>query len=343
MLSRVRLTTPADVQTCAAPLRSARANAFSRVILDFGPTALRGLTGCAYDANHCHPHWPSHRRTGAEMEFAAAGAGVGQIRGGSGSRMKVLFFSQDGTHRKCCSSPRTAPTKVEQIVLALRLRWPDLTSLVASQGGLGLQVIEQDEPDFVIMCEDLSNLGIWDAIREIRRFSDIPIIVATENEGDSEMHAVKALELGADDYIEMPCNLMVVMARVVALLRRVGLAKQRNEETTIVCGDLVIDPANYEVFLGPERLVLTPTEFKLLHLLARNRHMTLSQPFIHGVIWGDDVQVGETLKKYVQRLRRKLGDDAKNPTWIKTVHGVGYRFSAPAAPPAELTPTAVAD
>ncbi len=89
--------------------------------------------------------------------------------------------------------------------------------------------------------------------------------------------------------------------------------------------------------------MLTPTEFKLLHLLARNRHMTLSQPFIHRVIWGDDVQVGETLKKYIQRLRRKLGDDARNPTWIKTVHGFGYRFSAPAAPPAELTPTAVAD
>lgn len=246
--------------------------------------------------------------------------------------MKVLFFSRDGTG-----------TKVEQIVLALRLRWPDLNSLVASQGGLGLQIIEQDEPDFVILCEDLPNLGIWDAIREIRRFSDIPIMVATENEGDSEMHVVKALELGADDYIEMPCNLMVVMARVVALLRRVGLAKQRSEETTIVCGDLVIDPANYEVFLGSERLVLTPTEFKLLHLLARNRHMTLSQPFIHRVIWGDDVQVGETLKKYIQRLRRKLGDDARNPTWIKTVHGIGYRFSAPAAPPAELTPAAVAD
>ena len=158
--------------------------------------------------------------------------------------MKVLFLSRDGT-------------KVEQIALALRLQWPDLSSHVASQGEVGLEAIEQDEPHFVILCEDLPDLGIWDAIREIRGFSDIPIIVATENEGDSEMRAVKALELGADDYFEMPCNLMVVMARVVALWRRVGLAKQRSEETTIVCGDLVIDPANYEVFLGPEHLVLS--------------------------------------------------------------------------------------
>ena len=237
--------------------------------------------------------------------------------------MKVLFFCEDGT-------------KVEQIVLALRLRWPDLTPLVASRGSVALQVIEQEEPDFTIICEDLPNLGIWTAIREIRRFSDIPIIVATEEEDESEMQVVKALELGADDYIRMPCNLMVVMARVVALLRRVGLAKQRSEETTIDCGDLVIDPANYEVFLHSDRLMLTPTEFKLLHLLARNRHMTLSQEFIQRVVWGEDIQVGESLKKYIQRLRRKLGDDARNPIWIKTVHGIGYRFSAPAASPSDL-------
>lgn len=173
-------------------------------------------------------------------------------------------------------------------------------------------------------------------------FSDVPIIVAQEEEDESEMQVVKALELGADDYIKMPCNLMVVMARVVALLRRVGLAKNRSEESVIHCGDLVIDPSNYEVFLRSERLMLTPTEFKLLYLLAKNRHMTLSQEFIHRIVWGEDIQVGETLKKYIQRLRRKLGDDARDPTWIKTVHGVGYRFSSPARSSSDLpTPAGV--
>ena len=178
--------------------------------------------------------------------------------------MKVLFFCQDGP-------------KVEQLVLALRLRWPDLRPLVASQGGVGIQVIEQEEPELVILCEDLTDLSIWSAIREIRRFSDVPIIVATE--GGDEMEVVKAIEMGADDYIQLPCNLMVVMARVIGLVRRIGLAKQRSDETPIQCGDLVINPATYEVYLGMERLVLTPTEFKLLHLLAKNRHTTLSQEF----------------------------------------------------------------
>lgn len=232
--------------------------------------------------------------------------------------MKVLFFSQDGS-------------RVEHLVLALRLRWPDLKPLVASQGGVGLQVVEQEEPSLVILCEDLPDMGIWQAIKEIRRFSDIPLIVAVE--GKEEMDVVKAIELGADDYISMPCNLMIVMARVVALLRRVGLSRQRNEEGPIFCGDLVINPATYEVFLGSTRLVLTPTEFKLLHLLATNRHTTLSQGFIQRVIWSDDRETGDTMKKYIQRLRRKLGDDARNPNWIKTVHGVGYRFSAPSQSP----------
>jgi len=228
--------------------------------------------------------------------------------------MKVLFFSQDSA-------------KVEQLVLALRLRWPDLNPLIASNGDVGLQVIEQEEPELVMLCDDLPDLGLWASIKEIRRFSDIPIIVAIESE--NEMEVVKALELGADDFIRLPCNLMEVMARVVALVRRVGLTKQRSDETPIRCGELLINPATYEVYLGSDRLVLTPTEFRLLHLLAKNRHVTLTQNFIQRMIWSDDVQAGETLKKYIQRLRRKLGDDARNPTWIKTVHGVGYRFSSP--------------
>ncbi len=232
--------------------------------------------------------------------------------------MKVLFFCQDGA-------------RIEQLVLALRLRWPDLRPLVASQGSVGIQVVEQEEPDVVMVCDDLADMEIWTAIKEIRQFSNVPLVVAVEGNNDSDggMEVVKAIELGADDYIRLPCNLMVVMARVVALVRRVGLTKQQSDEAPIRCGDLLINPATYEVFLGSTRLVLTPTEFKLLYLLAKNRHMTLSQEFIQRVIWSYDIEAGDTLKKYIQRLRRKLGDDARNPTWIKTVHGVGYRFNFP--------------
>ena len=132
--------------------------------------------------------------------------------------MKVLFFSQDSA-------------RVEQLVLALRLRWPNLKPLVATNGDVGLQVIEQDEPDLVMLCDDMTDMDIWQAIREIRRFSDIPVIVASESE--EEMEVVKAFELGADEFIKMPCNLMILVARIVALVRRVGLSKQKSDEGPI--------------------------------------------------------------------------------------------------------------
>ena len=88
-----------------------------------------------------------------------------------GSILKVLFFSQDGD-------------LVEQLGLALRLRWPDLRPLVASEGLVGLEVIEREEPDIVILCEDLPDMSVWTSIKEIRRFSDLPIIVALETDGE---------------------------------------------------------------------------------------------------------------------------------------------------------------
>ena len=132
--------------------------------------------------------------------------------------MKVLFFCQNGD-------------MVEQLVLALRLRWPDLRPLIASQGHVGLEVIEREEPDLAIVCQDLSDMSVWSIIKETRRFSDLPIMVAMESE--NEMEVVKALELGADDFVRLPCNLMEVMARAVALIRRVGLTKQRSDESPI--------------------------------------------------------------------------------------------------------------
>jgi two-component system response regulator VicR len=100
--------------------------------------------------------------------------------------MKVLFFSRDGE-------------RVEQLALALRLRWPDLNPLIVSQGGVGIQAVEQEEPDLVMLCEELPDMSLWLAIREIRKLSDIPLILTVES--DNDMDVVRALELGADDYI----------------------------------------------------------------------------------------------------------------------------------------------
>ena len=224
--------------------------------------------------------------------------------------MKALFFGQD-------------VNKIEQLALTLRIRWPDLESIMVSRGSHGLMAIEQKEPDIAFICEDLTDMNMFSVIGEIRKFSDIPIVALT---GEDEMQGVKVLDRGGDDYITPSTNMMV---KVVAIMRRFNLTNRRIDEGPIYCGELVIDPATYEVYLGSTSLRLTPTEFRLLHLLARNRDITLLQNFIMDEIWSDDIDGSDKVKKYIQRLRRKLDDDAKNPRWIKTVHGMGYRLSPP--------------
>ena len=190
---------------------------------------------------------------------------------------------------------------------------------IAGTGTEGLALQRERGFDAIILDLMLPDTDGLEVCRKLRAAGSVPILMLTAK-GDP-MDRVVGLELGADDYIGMPCNLMVMLARVVAIMRRKSLTKQRNGENTLTCGELTIDQANYEACLGSERLALTPTEFRLLCLLAKNRHMTLTQEFIQRVIWGDDdIQVGEAIKKYIQRLRRKLGDDARNPRWIKTIH-----------------------
>lgn len=230
--------------------------------------------------------------------------------------MKVLFISQDDL-------------VVEELALGLRLRWPGLLPLHAAKGPAVKSALSNEEPDLVMVCGDVPGLDVWSAIDHIRRLHDTPIVVCTNRSG--EMEVVKALEAGADEFIRMPCNLLEVVARVMALMRRVGRIREQTNGTVMSCGDLAINPGTREAFLGSARLPLTPTEFKLLYLLVKNRHVTLTQEFIQRVIWAGDVGAAAAVKKYIQRLRRKLGDDAQNPTWIDTVYGVGYRFLSPAA------------
>ena len=233
--------------------------------------------------------------------------------------MKALFFGQD-------------VNKIEQLALALRIRWLDLEAIMVSRGSHGLMAIEQKEPVIAFICEDLTDMSMFSVIGEIRKFSDIPIVALT---GEDEMQGVKVLDRGGDDYITPSTNMMV---KVVAIMRRFNLTNCRIDEGPIYCGELVIDPATYEVYLGSTSLRLTPTGFRLLHLLAKNRHITLLQNFIMDEIWSDDIDGSNKVKKYIQQLRRKQDDDTKNPLWIKTVHGMGYRLSPPV--PEEELPTA---
>ena len=227
-------------------------------------------------------------------------------------------------------------TDAEPFTLALRLRWQDLTTLFAHDSNVATQLIEREKPDLVVLCGELSSLSLEAAIGAVRRLSDVPIIVMME--GNNEMEVIRAIELGADDFIGLPCNPMILMARAAALLRRVGRGNREEPRAPLHRGPLVIDPTKYEAMLRGQPLSLTPTEFRLLLLLARNQQLTLPQVVIQRELWSGSAAARDILKKYIQRLRCKLGDDARDPEWITTVRGVGYRFRGPASGTATSAP-----
>jgi two-component system KDP operon response regulator KdpE len=228
--------------------------------------------------------------------------------------MKVVYIGVDV--RTC-----------EIATLAIHLRWPSVTPLITTTACEGIEAIEHTHPDVVLLHPDFDDLTLNQAIQDIRRFSQVPLLVLGRD-GD-EMEVITSLELGADDYVRLPCDLTEIMVRIWALLRRVGAHPSHESEGPLSSGRLFINPATYEVFLEKQRVSLTSTEFRLLHLLVKNRGTVVAHQTLERALWGDQVDSSRLVKKYVQRLRRKLGDDAREPLWIASIHGVGYRFIGP--------------
>ncbi|HZX49716.1 MAG TPA: response regulator transcription factor [Candidatus Paceibacterota bacterium] len=231
--------------------------------------------------------------------------------------MKAVFIGGDG--RTC-----------EIATLAMRLRWPDVSPVTMPTAVEGLETVERESPDVVLLHPDFDDLTLAKAIQELRGFTNVPLLVLGRK-GD-EMELVTSLELGADDYIRLPCDLTEIMIRIWALLRRAG----GESEGPLRSGHLFVNPATYKVFLGECRVFLTPAEFLLLHLLMKNRGIVMPLQTLERALRHEYVDVNSGLvKKYVQRLRRKLGDNAWEPLWIDNVYGVGYRFVGP--PPEKPT------
>ena len=228
--------------------------------------------------------------------------------------MKVVFIGAD-------------PQVAEMVGLSIRLRWPGVTPLVATTTLEGLEIVEQASPDVVLLQVGLPDMSLSKALQQLRGFSNVPLLVLGQQ--GSEAEVVTALEMGADDYVRLPCELTEMMARVWALLRRVAGKTYHEGERLVRSGELFINPATYEVFLGSQQVMLTSTEFRVLYLLVKNRGSVVSHQTLERTLWGEEADSSGLVKKYVQRLRQKLGDTAQNPSWIASVHGVGYRFMGP--------------
>lgn len=194
----------------------------------------------------------------------------------------------------------------------------------ADQGDTGLAIWAQKEPDLVILDLNLPGMDGLDVAREIRRKADTPIIMVTARVEETDR--LIGLELGADDYITKPYSPREVVARVRAVLRRAGTTQ--NNRNVLHAGSLEIDLVAHVVSRDEEPIDLTPTEFKLLEILASQPGRVFSRLQLLEASQGAAYEGYErTIDAHIKNLRAKIEPEAKNPIYIETVFGVGYRFS----------------
>ncbi len=196
-----------------------------------------------------------------------------------------------------------------------------------SDGEQALDEFERHRFDLIILDLMLPKVSGEEVCQTIRDTSDVPIIMLTAK-GETE-DRVAGLELGADDYLVKPFSPRELVARARALLRR-ARAETEPQRDRLVFGDLEIDTAAHKAFLGGEELDLTASEFKLLVTVARYPGRVYTRMELVEKVLGYDFEGYErTIDSHVKNLRAKLHDDPRDPSYIWTVHGIGYRFEAP--------------
>ncbi|MDY7039262.1 MAG: response regulator transcription factor [Chloroflexota bacterium] len=219
-------------------------------------------------------------------------------------------------------------TDVIKVVRAtFRTQEPSWEVLGADNGPEALEMIEKEQPGLVLLDVAMPGLDGFGVLRELRRFSDVPVIMLTVR--DDEISKVTGLELGADDYITKPFGYLELVARVRAVLRRAEGLPLAHEEP-FVCGDVRVDFSTRQVTVRGRLVALTNTEYRLLYHLVRNAGRPLSHEALLARVWGheytDEINY---LKVYISRLRAKIESDPQNPQYILTEYGFGYSFCAP--------------
>jgi len=199
--------------------------------------------------------------------------------------------------------------------------------LVASSGEASLKIFEKETPDLVLLDIMMPDMDGYIVCQRIREFSQIPIIMVTAKGDDKEK--VEGLDIGADDYVTKPFSASELAARVRAVLRRIG-TQDKLAESIFRYKDLVIDFGSHRVMVGNQELNLTSTEYRLLSYISRNAGRVVTPDQLLDKVWGEEyIGAPHLLQVNIARLRQKLGDNAKNPSYILTRPGIGYMMSKP--------------
>jgi two-component system KDP operon response regulator KdpE len=202
-------------------------------------------------------------------------------------------------------------------------------SVITALNGLeGLQKLYNEHPDIVLLDIAMPKMDGWEVCRRIRDMSEIPIVVLSARTQEDER--VKGLKLGADDYVIKPFSLKELEARLEAVLRRTRATKPAKDGIIFANQELVVDSERLIVTRDGKPVSLTPTELRLLLLLAENEGRALTHRQILDKIWGAEYRNDiDYVKLFVYRLRRKIETDPEKPRYILSERGIGYRFVNP--------------
>ncbi len=215
------------------------------------------------------------------------------------------------------------PVTVDLITLLLERRGYEVVS--ATRAEEGLRKAYRTHPDLVLLDIMMPDMDGWEVCRRLRELSDVPIIFLTAR--DDVRDVVKGLEMGADDYIVKPYDNNELIARIRAHLRRAPKSSVA-EELVFDSGNFRINFISREVRVRGNAVHLTPKEFNLLGVLARNAGRVITRTELVKEAWGPEyTDAIDSLKLYIHYLRQKIEQDPQHPAYILTSRGVGYRFA----------------
>jgi len=196
---------------------------------------------------------------------------------------------------------------------------------VVHDGPQALTAARAHRPDLVVLDLMLPGMDGLEVCREIQKDDWVPVLMLTAR--TEEADKIAGFAVGADDYLTKPFSLRELAARVKAIIRRIERMQRVTPTDPEIRFDLTIDPARRQVMRGSEEIALTPLEFEILLTLARSPGVVMNRDQPMDRVWGyRDYAGGRVVDSHVARIRRKLGDEAAEPKYIRTVHGVGYAF-----------------
>ncbi|SDM25995.1 response regulator transcription factor [Bacillus sp. OK048] len=219
-------------------------------------------------------------------------------------------------------------------LLQYNLQQAGFDVITAMDGLMGKQLAETMAPDIIVLDLMLPHMDGIEVCKQLRQQKIMtPILMLTAK--DDEFDKILGLELGADDYMIKPFSPREVVARVKAILRRIQIQTNQNEEeildsSVIMVGSLQIFPEKYEAYFNNQHLELTLKEYELLHYLAQNKNRVLTRDQLLSAVWNYEF-AGDTriVDVHISHLREKIEEDTRKPAYIKTVRGLGYKLEEP--------------